>query len=183
MFEMMRARRHNNDNRAKSRFPGNTRGFTMLEIVIVLLIGSILTAMAIPEVQSGIYRYRLQGAVASATWAIQSTRYQALMEGYPYQVVLTSSNTSYQIQNCPSCSSTPNCPTGGAYANVGTAVPLSGSAVALNADTTLQFKPNGFVCAPVGALNFTITYQGLCQKVTVTNYANISLSTIAATCP
>jgi hypothetical protein len=131
--------------------------------------------MALPMVQSGVYRYRLQAAVASATWAIQSTRYQALMEGYPYQVVLTSSDTSYQIQNLP--------PGAGSYANVGTAVPLSASAVALGANTTLQFKPNGFVSAPVGALNFTITYQGLCQKVTVTNYANISLSTIAATCP
>ena len=172
---MMRARQHNNDNRVKSRFPGNPWGFTMLEVVIVLLVGSVLTAMAIPQVQSGVYRYRLQGAVASATWAIQSTRYQALMEGYPYQVAFTSSNNSYQIQNLP--------PGAGAYANVGTAVPLSGTAVTLNQNTTLQFKPNGFVSAPVGALNFTITYRGLCQKVTVSNYANISLSTIAATCP
>ena len=172
---MTRARRHNNDNRVKSRFPGNTRGFTMIEVVIVLLVGSVLTAMAIPQVQSGVYRYRLQGAVASSTWAIQSTRYQALMEGYPYQVVFTKSNKSYQIQNLP--------PGAGSYANVGTAVPLSGSAVTLSADTTLQFKPNGFVSPQVGALNFTITYQGYCQKVTVTNYANISLSTIAATCP
>ena len=170
----MRARRHNNDNRVKSRFLGNTRGFTMLELVMVLLVGMVLTVMAIPHVQSGIYRYRLQGAVASATWAIQSTRYQALMEGYPYRVAFTSSNISYQIQSAPN---------GTTYANVGTAVPLSGSAVTLSADTTLQFKPNGFVSPQVGALNFTITYQGLCQKVTVTNYANISLSTIAATCP
>ena len=171
---MTRACWHNNDNRVKSRFPGNTRGFTMLEIVMVLLVGTVLTAMAIPQVQSGVYRYRLQGAVASSTWAIQSTRYQALMDGYPYQVVFTSSNNSYQIQKLP--------PGAGAYANVGAAVPLSGSAVTLSANTTLQFKPNGFVSAPVGALNFTITYQGLCQKVTVTNYANISVSTIAATC-
>jgi Tfp pilus assembly protein FimT len=142
---------------------------------MAMVIGVILTAMAIPQVQSGIYRYRLQGAVASANWAIQSTRYQALMEGYPYQVVLTKSNTAYQIQNLP--------PGAGSYANVGNSVPLSGSAVTLGADTTLQFRPNGFVSAPVGALNFTITYKGLCQKVTVSNYANISLSTIAPTCP
>ena len=174
MFEKMRTRRQDNDNRVKRRFPGNARGFTMMEIVMVLLIGTVLTAIAIPQVRSGVYRYRLQAAVASSTWAIQSTRYQALMEGYPYQVVFTSSNNSYQIQNLPTGA--------GAYANVGTAVPLSGSAVILSANTTLQFKPDGFVSAPVGALNFTITYQGVCQRVTVTNYANITLSAIGATC-
>jgi len=171
---MTRARRHNNDNRMRSRFPGNTQGFTMLEIVMVLLIGSVLTIMALPKVQNEIYRYRLQGAVACATWAIQSSRYQALMQGYPYQVVFTTSNNSYQIQNLPTGATV--------YANVGTAVPLSGSAVTLGANTTLQFKPDGFVSAPVGALNFTITYQGVCQRITVTNYANITLSAIGATC-
>jgi hypothetical protein len=32
------------------------------------------------------------------------------------------------------------------------------------------------VTAPVGALNFTITYQGVCQRVTVTNYGNVSIT-------
>jgi prepilin-type N-terminal cleavage/methylation domain-containing protein len=147
-------------------------GFTLIELIIALLIGLVLTGMAIPQVKSSLYRYRLQGAVASATWAIQSTRYQSLMEGYPYEVAFTASNYKYQIESAPS----------GTYANVGTAVPLSGSTITLNQDTTLQFKPNGFVSAPVGSLSFTITYQGLCQKITVSNYANITLSTIAATC-
>ena len=97
------------------------------------------------------------------------------MEGYPYQVVFSSSGPTYQIQNLP--------PGAGAYANVGTTIPLSSMGVVLSADTTLQFRPNGFVTPTVGASNFTLTYQGLCQKVTVSNYANISLSTIAATCP
>ena len=44
----------------------------MVELVIVLLVGSLLTAIAIPQVKSAVYRYRLQGAVANATWAIQS---------------------------------------------------------------------------------------------------------------
>jgi prepilin-type N-terminal cleavage/methylation domain-containing protein len=155
---------------------GRARGFTLIEVMIVLLIGSILTAMAIPQVRSGIYRYRLQGAVASSTWAIQSTRYQSLRDGIQYQVVFTKATNSYQIQ-----SSTDG---GATFTNVtGTsAVPLSGSATVLNQNTTLRFKPNGFVSAPVGALNFTLTYQGLCQKVTVSNYANITLSIIGPTC-
>lgn len=141
---------------------------------MVVVIGIILTAAAIPTVQAGLYRYRLSSAIASATWAIQSTRYQALMEGYPYQVVFNSSTAQYQIQDL-----TPGNVT---YANVGTAVPLSGASVSLNQNTTLQFTPNGYVSAPVGSLSFTITYQGQCQKVTVSNYADIKLSAIGATC-
>lgn len=121
----------------------------------------------VPQVKAGLYKYRLNGAVANATWAVQSTRYQALMEGYPYQVVFTAANQMYQIQNLP--------PGSASYANVGTAVPLSGSPITLNQDTTLQFKPNGAVTASVGGLSFTITYQGKTGTVTVTNYGNVSV--------
>jgi len=108
----------------------------MLELVIVLAIGSILTAMAIPQVRSGLYSYRLNSAVAMAKWAIQSTRFQALMKGYPYQVVFSAANTNYQIQNLPS---------GTTYANVGSVVPLAGSPMTVNQDATINFLPNGFV--------------------------------------
>lgn len=148
-----------------------------MEIMIVILIGIIMTAIAIPEVQSVVYNYRLRGAISSATWAIQSTRYQALMEGYPFQVAFTATTNNYQIQS--------QVPPAAVFSNVGTAVPLSGSPIVLSADTTLQFKPNGSVSAPVGALNFKITYQGICQKVTVTNYGNVSITPTnpAPTCP
>jgi Tfp pilus assembly protein FimT len=145
---------------------GSARGFSIVELMLVILIGIILTAIALPEVQSSLYNYRLRGAVSMATWAIQSTRYQALMEGVPYQVVLTSASNQYQVQGF----------IGGAYTNVGGVVPLSSLPVALSADTTLNFRPNGSVTAPVGALNFTITYQGVCQRVTVTNYGNVSIT-------
>jgi Tfp pilus assembly protein FimT len=162
-------------NRRRSKRCNRTCGFTVVELLLVVAIGLILTAMAIPEIKSLVSRFRLQGAIASSTWAIQSTRYQALQLGYPFQVVFTASNNSYQIQSSPLNNAT--------YTNVGTSVPFSGSATTLSANTTLQFKPNGFVSATAGALNFTMSYQGLCQKATVTNYANISLGQIGQTCP
>ena len=144
------------------------RGYSLVELIMGLLIGTILTAMAIPQVTAIQNGYRLSGAVSSSTWAIQSTRYQALMAGYPYQVVFSKSAGTYQIQNLPTGAAT--------YANVGTAVPLSGSNVSLNQDTTLQFQPNGAITATTGALIFTLTYNGTTKTITVSNYGNISVT-------
>ena len=105
---------------ARSRPVRRIRGYSMVELMIAMLMGTILTAIAIPQVKSQVYSYRLSSAVAMAKWAIQSTRFQALMKGYPYQVAFTASTQSYQIQNLPS---------GTTYANVGGSVPLAVSII------------------------------------------------------
>jgi Tfp pilus assembly protein FimT len=168
MFEMMRAVPNGTTDRARKEVRGNAKGFSLAELLIMLTVGTILTIMAIPSINAGLRNYRIDGAISSITWAIHSTRYQALMNGYPYQVAFTSSNNAYQIQNSPANNAT--------YSNVGTSVPFSTFPVVLSADTTLNFKPNGYVTAATGALNFTITYQGVCQKLTVTNYGNVSIT-------
>jgi len=143
------------------------RGFSLLEIVMVLLVGSVLTAMAIPKVQSGLYLYRLNSAVAMVKWAIQSTRFQALQKGYPYQVAISSSANTYQIQNLPS---------GSTYQNVGSAVPVTSASITINQDTTINFKPNGAVTETVGSNTFTLVYQGTTATITVSNYGNVTVS-------
>jgi Tfp pilus assembly protein FimT len=151
-----------------ARFGRFERGYSLIELTMAIAIGIVMTAIAIPQVQSGINNYRLRGAVASATWAIQSTRYQALSQGYPFQVVLNATTNQYQITSQP--------PGTSSFSNVGNPVPLSGSPITLDQNTTLQFKPNGAVTAPVGTLNFTISYQGLTKTITVSNYGNISVT-------
>jgi prepilin-type N-terminal cleavage/methylation domain-containing protein len=142
------------------------RGFSMVELVIVLLIGTVMTAIAVPQVKSQVYSYRLNSAVAMAKWAIQSTRFQALKQGYPYQVAFTASSQTYQIQNLPS---------GTTYQNVGTAVPLAAWPMTVSADTTINFKPNGIVNTTVGSSSFTITYQGTTKTIAVSNYGNVTV--------
>jgi prepilin-type N-terminal cleavage/methylation domain-containing protein len=56
-------------------------GFSLVELIIACLVGVVLTAMAVPHVQSVINNYRLNSAVSMAKWAIQSTRFQALSKG------------------------------------------------------------------------------------------------------
>jgi prepilin-type N-terminal cleavage/methylation domain-containing protein len=150
-----------------ARSDNRNRGYSLVEIIMALLIGSVLTAVAIPSVQSGINNYRINSAVAMAKWAIQSTRFQALAKGYPYQVVFTASSATYQIQNLPS---------GTTYQNVGSSVPLASWPMTFNQNTTINFLPNGFVSATVGSNAFTITYKGVTATVTVSNYGNVTVS-------
>jgi prepilin-type N-terminal cleavage/methylation domain-containing protein len=165
---MTQAQQDRDSRKSTARVPQRSRGFTMIEILMVLTIGIILAAMAVPMVGSVLSNYRLGGAVSSATWAVQSTRYQALMAGYPYQVVFSSSAGTYQIQNLP---------TGAvSFANVGTAVPLSGSAVTLNQDTTLKFLPNGSVAATTGSLTFSLTFKNSTETITVSTYGNVKVT-------
>jgi len=178
MVEMMQAHWNNAASRANRRLPGNSGGFSLIEMLVMVAIGTILTIMAIPSVRTGLRNYRLEGAISSVTWAVHSTRYQALMEGYPFQVVLNSVANTYQIQSSPTGIAGP-------YANVGSAVPFSAYPVTLSADTTLNFRPNGFVQATTGTLTFNVAYQGVCQKLVVTNYGNVSITPTypQPTCP
>jgi len=151
----------------RSKNNDNARGFSLIELCMAVVIGLILTGIAIPQVKTLVYGYRINSAVAMAKWSIQSTRFQALMDGYPYQVVFTAASDSYQVQNLPS---------GTTYQNVGGVVPLSGWPMTFSADTTINFKPNGTVTATIGSNTFTISYQGTTKTITVSNYGNVTVN-------
>lgn len=148
----------------------NQSGMSLLELIIVLLIGSVLTAMAIPQVKRSLYQYRLSSEVAMITWAIQSTRFQSLMEGYPYQVVFTQSSNSYQIQSEPTGSAS--------FSNVGSSVPMSTAPITIDQNMTVQVKPNGSLSVTVGTTPLTVTYQGGITQITVTSYGNVLVSIV-----
>jgi Tfp pilus assembly protein PilE len=139
----------------------------MVELLLVVAISLILTAISVPQIKSQVYSYRLNSAVAMAKWAIQSTRFQALEKGYHYQTAFNAANMNYQIQNLPS---------GATYQNVGSAVPLASWPMTFSANTTINFSPNGSVTEPVGTNVFTIAYQGTTKTLTVSNYGNVTVN-------
>jgi prepilin-type N-terminal cleavage/methylation domain-containing protein len=160
-------------NRSKRR----ERGFSMIEMLLVVSIGIILTAMAAPSMKSSMYMYRLNSAVAMSKWAIQSTRFQALEKGYPYQVVFNAANLNYQIQNLPATctvSGTPQTPCT-TYQPVGAVVPISSWPMTVSQNTTITFQPNGYVTSAPSS-SFTVTYQSTVATITVSNYGNVTTS-------
>lgn len=146
------------------------QGFTLIEMMIVLAITVIVTAIAVPMLNNVMSTYRLRAAVASVTGAIQSSRYQAISSGYAYQIVLNKTAGTFQVQSDPNHV--------GIFSNVGNAIPLASSSipVGLGADTTLQFRPSGLVAATVGAQTLTLTYLGKTETITVSNYGNVKVT-------
>jgi prepilin-type N-terminal cleavage/methylation domain-containing protein len=142
-------------------------GFTMIELVLVLVVSLILTAMAIPTFSGAIASYELNGAVESAESAIQGTRYQAIMHGYQYEVTIDPTHNTFQVLS--------EIPPATSFSNVGSSVPLSGVPVTVSALTTLLEKPNGSVSATAGAMSFTISYKGTTKTLTVSNYGSVSV--------
>jgi Tfp pilus assembly protein FimT len=158
-------------NRARSR----AEGFTLIEISIVVAIVFVLVALSLPMVQNTFGYFRLRGAVSSVTGAIQSTRYQALQNGYPYSLAFTKATGTFQIQNDPT--------NAGVFVTVGSAVPLSGSAstVALSGDTSFTFRPSGRAQSPQADANgntaMTLTgANGRTATITVSRYGNVNVT-------
>ena len=158
----------------------SVRGFTLLELVFTVLIILIMAAMAVPLVNNVVGNFRMRGAVSSVTGAIQSTRFQAIFQGCPYQLVMDNVANTYQVQRA--------CPAGGAFTawcpsgQAACPVPLAGSStpITLNAPLTLTFSPGGKVSSaafPAGGINLVLTYGNKPpETITVSTYGSIHVT-------
>jgi Tfp pilus assembly protein FimT len=157
-------------HRRRGRSSTANRGFTLLELLFTVLIGIVLTVIALPLVQNVMTGFKLRSAVASVTGAIQTTRYQAISSGYAFRVVLDKTASTIQVQSDPNRT--------GTFANTGSAIPLASSSipVVLGTSTTLQFRPSGVVTATTGSTTLTLTYGGKTETITVSSYGNIKVT-------
>ena len=150
-----------------------TSGFSLIEILVAVAIASVLAAFAIPMTINVVKSARLTAAVSSATGAIQSTRYLAIMHGYSYEITFTPATNSYQVLN--------QVPPATTFSNVGTAIPISGpGAVSISRTITLQFIANGTVTEipTTGNMTFSITNAiGGSNTITVSSVGNVSVTT------
>lgn len=143
------------------------RGFTLTELLATIMVIMIMTAAAIPLAQSTLTTFRLRAAVSGISGAIQSTRYQAISNGYQYKLVFDKASRTYQLSNDTTGS--------GTFTNTGVAMPYTSSKVDLGANATLQFSPSGKVSFVAGASPLVLTLSGKSGTISVSPYGNLSV--------
>jgi type IV fimbrial biogenesis protein FimT len=145
------------------------RGFSTIELLVTVSIALVMAAFAIPMTKNTINSMNLNSTAVSAANTVSATRYQAIMNGYPYKVAFNPTTMKYQVSS--------KVPPAATFSNVGSAVPFSTTqGVTLAAATTLQFSPSGTVSATVGQMNFSLTYSGKGKKITVSNLGDVSVT-------
>lgn len=145
-----------------------TAGFSLIEALVVVSIVGVLAAIAIPMSLNAMKTYRLTAAVAATAGAIQTTRYQAIMHGYQYQLTLTSSTLSYRVYSMVPPATT--------FSAVASAVPIVrlGDVTMSGTSFTYTFYPNGTVGLP--ATNPQISNGISSNTISVSGVGNVSVT-------
>jgi len=182
----------------------NVRGFSGIEITVVVAIALVLMAVAVPTANTIMGAFRLQNAVNAVTGAIQATRLQAISTTTPHKLTFTAATNTYQVQYCLDTVTGQPCTiltTARTYSNImlssvtptatttytGPAaggIPFSGvnSGVVLSANTTFYFRPGGAVQSTEGTTTcptltpFTLTYNNVTKTITVGCYGQITVT-------
>jgi type IV fimbrial biogenesis protein FimT len=176
---MIRSPQMPHEAKALNRRHPASRGFSMIELVFVLLIGLVLTSMAVPVVQSSYRYFQLRSAVSAVTGAIQSTRYQAIFHGCTYSIAFSKANYNYTISSWAPAAGGAACL---AAPVVGTPIPLPGSSsnITLNADATFTLGASGLVTPAGGnaAAGIILTQAKIAapETITVSNYGKTTVT-------
>ncbi len=151
-------------------------GFTILELLLVVAIGIILTAVAIPMINSALNNMHVNSMVDAISGAVSKTRYQAIMASQPYTLAITAPANTYVVTNVATTAAS-------------TAVPLPSQTVVINGGTaatyTLTFCPNGMVYGAGGACPgaslppaLSVSSQGRQINVSISSVGNVSTTSI-----
>jgi len=147
-------------------------GFTLIEMVLVVLVGMVLTAIAIPIINGALASMNVKAMGSAISAAVSNTRYQAIQNSQIYTLVLTTPANTYVIKNMATNVSGP-------------AVPLPRPAVTINGGTsatfTFTFCPNGMTYGAGGTCPsgntppvLTATYQGRTMTINVSSVGNVT---------
>jgi prepilin-type N-terminal cleavage/methylation domain-containing protein len=126
-------------------------GFTVIEMLTTISVGSILMAIAVPVFQNTLPALRLGDAARQVATELQQVRMKAIAQNVPYQIAF--STTTYVLQKC-----------------VGSCTDDSGNialptGITLTASTSPQFQTRGnAVAATTITLSNGTTQKWVCVK-------------------
>lgn len=158
------------------RSPRLDEGFTILELLVVLAIGIVLTAATVPVLGSAMSRMRLNSAVASISTAISKTRYLSIRNSDIYTLAITVPQNTYVVTDVS--------------ANVVDRVEPLPNLVAINGGAaavyTYTFCPNGTVYGAGGTCvnnanlppALSATYQNRQTDISVSTVGNVTTKNI-----
>ena len=84
--------------RARRRAKCRSRGFTLLELLVVVLIIGTVTALAVPQAMIAVRGYRLHGSASALAGQISVTRFRATSQFTPYRLNILAAARSFQLQ-------------------------------------------------------------------------------------
>ncbi|MBC7728700.1 MAG: GspH/FimT family pseudopilin [Microbacteriaceae bacterium] len=89
-----------------------TRGFTLIELVVALVVVGVLMGQAVPSFFESTARARLQGAINELAIDLQYARSEAVRERAPVTLTVAASGASYTITNITGTLKAVTLPTG-----------------------------------------------------------------------
>jgi prepilin-type N-terminal cleavage/methylation domain-containing protein len=157
-------------------FKRSSAGLSLVELMVVMAIGTVLSLLAVPVFNSAMTTMRLNAVASNVSAAIGKTRYRAIMNSQPYTLTLSTPGNTYVVTNLQS-KVTDN------------AVPLPSTLVAINgggnATYTFTFCPNGTAYGAGGtcpSANVTpvlsLTYKSRQTDISVSSVGNVTTNAI-----
>ncbi|HTU35553.1 MAG TPA: prepilin-type N-terminal cleavage/methylation domain-containing protein [Candidatus Acidoferrum sp.] len=153
-------------------------GFSVIELLIVVVVGAILTAIAVPLFNSAMTNMHMNSMASAISAAVSKTRYRAIMNSQTYVLDVHTPANTYIATNQGT-------------GQTDRAVPFPSSTIAINGGTTATYEftlcPNGMVygaggsCASAGNTTppaLSITYQGRQINISVSSVGNVTTTTI-----
>lgn len=151
-------------------------GLSLVELLVVMAIGTILTLLSVPVFNSAMASMRMNSMVNSLSTAIGKTRYRAIMNSQIYTLTLSTPANTFVVTNVQT----------GVADKV---VPLPTRVVAINgggnAIYSFTFCPNGTAYGAGGACPgvnvtpaLTLTYQSRQTNMTISSVGNVTTKTI-----
>jgi Tfp pilus assembly protein FimT len=152
-----------------------SQGFSVVEMLVNVLAVSTLATIGLPQMLNAMKSYRLASTVAAAKGAIQSTRYLAIMHGYPYQLTFNANSGTYPTYQV---ASQPPGTTSFVAVPPGTPTPMAASSEeTINQTTVLQFNSNGTMTSGLaGSAVFTISNGVTTEQITVSGVGYVSVT-------